>query len=81
MVKGDPPQDDNLFRAFAKSLYATVDAPVTWFRGPLQYFCFCVLCKSYFYVIKLYLYCRKGGRTKSEKISLVPSAVQACAYN
>ncbi|XP_013169085.1 PREDICTED: NADH dehydrogenase [ubiquinone] 1 beta subcomplex subunit 10 [Papilio xuthus] len=32
MVKGDPPQDDNLFRSITRSLYATVDTPVTWFR-------------------------------------------------
>lgn len=36
--------DNNLFRAFVNALAATVDAPVTWFRGTC--FAVCVLlCK------------------------------------
>ncbi|KOB69789.1 NADH dehydrogenase [Operophtera brumata] len=32
MVQDDCPPDNNLFRAFARALYSTVDTPVTWFR-------------------------------------------------
>lgn len=33
---GKENEDPNILRSFARAMYNTVDAPVTWFRGKIN---------------------------------------------